>query len=241
MFLVPICQIQTFYIGSTRGPRRLSSSASAPPSENIIAQVGKIRRPDLIIKLFTTDDTSIIINIFFEGQNDFYVQVRSECLVIGGWQPAIWLDSNLNRGTSGSSNTFDNLPLSSPEFKVKDVECWALSGSLDLERRERRERSDDQQVGSTESLAFRRWRNMEDSRVGQVSRPDGMFGSPCIENETFFLKKKQFEASAENISRGSLVLEMLSLTEAERSDHQPLSDLTSSFTLGQDWTNSLHL
>ena len=191
------------------------------------------------LRYLRLNDTSIIKNIFFGGQNDFYVQVRSECLVIGGWQPAIWLDSNLNQGTSGSSNTFHNLPLSSPEFKVKDVECWAVSGSVELQRRER---SEDQQVGSTESLAFRRWRNMEDSRASQGNRPDGVFGSPCIENETFFLKKKQFEDSAENVSCGSLVLEMLSLAETERSDrHQPLSDLTSSFTLGQDWTNSLHL
>ena len=165
--------------------------------------------------------------------------MRSECLVIGGWQPAIWLDSNLNIGTSGTSNTFDNLPLSSPEFKVKDVECWAVSGSLEQESRER---SDLQQAGSSESLAYRRWRNMEDSRVSRVNRHDGS-PCPCIENENFFLKKKQFEASAENISRGSLVLEILSLTETERPNslQQPLSDLTSSFTLGQDWTNSLHL
>ena len=165
--------------------------------------------------------------------------MRSECLVIGGWQPAIWLDSNINLGTSGTSNTFDNLPLSSPEFRVKDLEVWTVSGSLGEERRE----GSDQQAASSESLAYRRWRNMEDSRGCRVARPHGTFGSPCIENETFFLKKKQFEASAENISRGSLVLEIMSLTETERpsSLQQPLSDLTSSFTLGQDWTNSLHL
>ena len=134
------------------------------------------------------------------------------------------------------SNTFDNLPLSSPEFRVKDLECWTVSGSLEEERRA----GSDQQAASSESLAYRRWRNMEGSRV---TRPHGILGSPCIENETFFLKKKQFEASAENISRGSLVLEILSLTETERpsSLQQPLSDLTSSFTLGQDWTKSLHL
>ena len=238
MFSVPICQIQTFYSGSTRGAQRLSYSASAPPSENIIAQVGT--RNPLIKRDLRLNDTSIIIkNIFFGGQNNFYVQVRSECLVIGGWQPAIWLDSNLNLGTSGTSNTFDNLPLSSPEFRVKDLEVWTVSGSLEEERRE----GSDQQAASSESLAYRRWRNMEDSRGCRVARPHGTFGSPCIENETFFLKKKQFEASAENISRGSLVLEMMSLAETERPNHlqQPLSDLTSSFTLGQDWTNSLHL
>ena len=81
---------------------------------------------------------------------------------------------------------------------------------------------------------------MEDSRLNQVNRPDGVFGSPCIENESFFLKKKQFEDSAENVARTSLVLEMMSLAETEKPHHQPLSDLTSSFTLGQDWTNSLH-
>ena len=46
MFSVPFCQIQTFYCGSTRGAQRLSSSASAPPSENIIAQVGNTQRPN---------------------------------------------------------------------------------------------------------------------------------------------------------------------------------------------------
>ena len=245
MFLVPFCQIQTFYCESTRAAQRLSSSASAPPSENIIAQVGNTQRPNLVIKIFTTEGhvMSIIRNIFFGGQNDFYVQVRSECLVIGGWQPAIWLDCNLNQGTSGSSNTFDNLPLSSPEFKVKDLECWAVSGAVEQEGREGRDRSEDQ-VGSSESLAFRRWRNMEDSRVSQVNRADGIFGSPCIETESFFLKKKQWEDSAGNpgVSGGSLVLEMLSLAETERTERDPaLSDLTSSFTLGQDWTNSLHL
>ena len=163
--------------------------------------------------------------------------MRSECLVIGGWQPAIWLDSNLSLGTSGSSNTFDNLPLSSPEFRVRDLECWRVSVQ------ERREGSDHQEAGSSEPLAYRRWRNMEASRVSLANRSDGICGSPCIENESFFLKKKQFENSAENISGGSLVLEIMSLTEAERQEppQQPLSDLTSSFTLGQDWTNSLHL
>ena len=185
MFLVPICQIQTFYSASTQGAQRLSSSASAPPSENIIAQVGTITL-SLSLRYLRLNDTPIIIkNIFFWGQNDFYVQVRSECLVIGGWQPAIWLDSNLSLGTSGSSNTFDNLPLSSPEFRVRDLECWRVSVQ------ERRESSDHQEAGSSEPLAYRRWRNMEASRVSLANRSDGICGSPCIENESFFLKKKQ--------------------------------------------------
>ena len=65
--------------------------------------------------------------------------MSSACLVIGDWQPAILLDSNLEHGTAGCSNTFSNLPLTSQEFQVKDMECWALTRSPSLEEGESRQ------------------------------------------------------------------------------------------------------
>ena len=42
--------------------------------------------------------------------------------MVGGYKPAIWLDENLDNGSSGVSNTFLNEPLTdTEEFKVRLV------------------------------------------------------------------------------------------------------------------------
>ena len=142
-----------------------------------------------------------------------------ECLVIGDWQPAIWLDSNLEHGTAGSSNSFSNLPLTSQEFQVKDMECWALTRSPSLERGESRE---------TESLSYRRGLDQ-----CQADLSDGISGSPGIETKC--------GDEAGTVSGCSLVLEMMSLEETQRSDlSRPPNHLSSFFPLSPERSNCLH-
>lgn len=51
--------------------------------------------------------------------------------MIGGYRPALWLDADMDRGASGSSNTFDNPPLvEGGEFRLRDCELWAISDAV---------------------------------------------------------------------------------------------------------------
>jgi len=62
------------------------------------------------------------------GENNYFTMGMTDGITIGGWLPALWLDSNLERGTTNCSPTFDNLPLTDEEtFTVRDMECWALA------------------------------------------------------------------------------------------------------------------
>jgi len=61
------------------------------------------------------------------GKNNYFMMCMPDGITIGSMLPAIWLDNNLERGTSNVSCTFDNLPLTDETFVVRDIECWALA------------------------------------------------------------------------------------------------------------------
>ena len=102
---------------------------------------------------------------------------------------------------------------------MKDMECWALTRSPSLERGESRE---------TESLSYRR-----ELDQCQADLSDGISGSPGIETKS--------GDEAGNVSGCSLVLEMMSLEETQRSDlSRPPNHLSSFFPLSPERSNCLH-
>ncbi|XP_019946536.2 TLD domain-containing protein 2 [Paralichthys olivaceus] len=65
----------------------------------------------------------------WSGENSYFVSGKLESLQIGGGGDgfALWLDSDLYRGSSFSSPTFHNEPLSTKEdFIVQNLEVWTL-------------------------------------------------------------------------------------------------------------------
>ena len=72
--------------------------------------------------------------MIISGHNSQYVQGRPESLVIGGDHPrgpALWLDRDMDRGSSGPSNTFDSPTLvTAGQFRLRDCELWALSDAV---------------------------------------------------------------------------------------------------------------
>ena len=61
--------------------------------------------------MMTGDRLVITCSLITAGHNSHYVQGRPESLVIGADRPpgpALWLDRDMDRGTSGPSNTFDS-------------------------------------------------------------------------------------------------------------------------------------
>jgi hypothetical protein len=68
------------------------------------------------------------------GLDNYFIQAMPDGVSIGGGLPAIWIDDNLDKGSSHTSPTFDNPPLSSePEFRVRQIECWGLDENIDWE------------------------------------------------------------------------------------------------------------
>jgi len=61
------------------------------------------------------------------GENNYFVQAMTDGISIGGWRPALWVDCNLEKGTTDVSPTFDNSPLTDENFVIKELECWALA------------------------------------------------------------------------------------------------------------------
>lgn len=39
---------------------------------------------------------------------------------------ALWIDEDLNQGRTESCSTFDNQPLTTEDFTIKALECWAF-------------------------------------------------------------------------------------------------------------------
>ncbi|XP_041062680.1 TBC1 domain family member 24 isoform X2 [Carcharodon carcharias] len=51
----------------------------------------------------------------------------AESIIVGGGScPALYIDGNLNHGTTGHSSTFDNLPLCSETFQISVLEVWSF-------------------------------------------------------------------------------------------------------------------
>jgi len=65
------------------------------------------------------------------GENNYFVQAMPDGISIGGWRPALWLDDNLEKGTTNTSATFDNSPLTDEHFIVRELECWALTENVE--------------------------------------------------------------------------------------------------------------
>jgi len=65
----------------------------------------------------------------WSGVNTFFIKSGQDYISIGGGDGryGLWLDSDLNRGTSTSCTTFMNPRLSATEdFVVKQLECWGF-------------------------------------------------------------------------------------------------------------------
>lgn len=62
------------------------------------------------------------------GENEYFLRCDQENMYIGSGNGrfAIWLDADLNQGRSQASPTFDNQPLTSEDFTLKTLECWAF-------------------------------------------------------------------------------------------------------------------
>ncbi|XP_023344494.1 TLD domain-containing protein 2 [Eurytemora carolleeae] len=61
------------------------------------------------------------------GENNYFIQCMPDGLSIGGWRAGIWIDNNLEKGTTDVSPTFENTALTDNNFVIKEMECWALS------------------------------------------------------------------------------------------------------------------
>ncbi|XP_076058334.1 TLD domain-containing protein mustard isoform X5 [Oratosquilla oratoria] len=62
------------------------------------------------------------------GENTFFMKGNNESLVIGGGDGnfGLWLDGDLYQGRTQPCKTFNNPPLTSEDFIIKAVECWAF-------------------------------------------------------------------------------------------------------------------
>eukprot|EP00095_Tigriopus_kingsejongensis_P000312 maker-scaffold292_size219010-snap-gene-0.23 protein:Tk00312 transcript:maker-scaffold292_size219010-snap-gene-0.23-mRNA-1 annotation:"oxidation resistance protein 1-like isoform x4" len=62
------------------------------------------------------------------GENEYFLRCDQNNIFIGSGNGrfAIWLDGDLNQGRTEASPTFDNQPLTSEDFTLKTLECWAF-------------------------------------------------------------------------------------------------------------------
>jgi len=176
---------------------------------------------------------------------DSTLQASPDCLVIGGFEHAIWLDENLEKGTTGVSNTFDNRPLTDQEFLVKDMECWALDesvasdvGTHDPSHRHNRSHDSNhsQEICNPAYLA---WRRMEECRqYSQQFKFDDIHGSPHIDREALYLKQKVYEE--ETIAGAGRVKFRMGddLIQSAMLRKSSMSNLTAPSTMSPDWTRS---
>ncbi|XP_038676136.1 TBC1 domain family member 24 isoform X3 [Scyliorhinus canicula] len=63
--------------------------------------------------------TSKATSMFMAGSAEYII-------IGGGSYPALYIDGNLNHGTTGRSSTFDNLPLCSETFQITVLEVWSF-------------------------------------------------------------------------------------------------------------------
>ncbi|XP_056620050.1 nuclear receptor coactivator 7 isoform X2 [Triplophysa dalaica] len=70
------------------------------------------------------------IKVFhWSGENSYFVKGNTDSLQIGGGggRLGLWLDADLDHGTTSRCSTFNNLPLSSKhDFIVQNLEVWAF-------------------------------------------------------------------------------------------------------------------
>eukprot|EP01121_Diplochlamys_sp_Union-15-3_P000017 TRINITY_DN10011_c0_g1_i1.p1 TRINITY_DN10011_c0_g1~~TRINITY_DN10011_c0_g1_i1.p1 ORF type:complete len:228 (-),score=52.68 TRINITY_DN10011_c0_g1_i1:64-711(-) len=64
------------------------------------------------------------------GENNFFINSRSDCLAVGGGEGkfGLWINEDLTQGSSYPCQTFSNESLgSSEEFEVSFLEIWAFT------------------------------------------------------------------------------------------------------------------
>ena len=153
-------------------------------------------------------------------------------MAIGGWKPAIWIDGNLEKGSSGSSNTFDNEPLTDENFLVKDIECWALDESIGSEMVENHPNSslrshDSRSSQEIFSQTYSRGRLNEECRHPGDFKFDDVCGSPFVDDDT---------------STDTKATARVRFRIGEEFKRIPsLSNLTTESVMSPDWTRSLHI
>ena len=171
-------------------------------------------------------------------------------MAIGGWKPAIWLDANLEKGSSGKSNTFDNDLLTDENFFVKDIECWALDESVASDVvKSHPSRSDFRSHDSNHSQevcnqAYSKWRQLEECRQQGQFKFDDMHGSPYIGRDEMYLKRKAFEeeGAVDAGVTGRVRFRIADdLIRSSLTQNPSLSNLTAPSIMSPDWTRSLYL
>ena len=62
------------------------------------------------------------------GENNYFFRLTNEGLIVGSGDGnfALWIDAEFYKGRSQSCSTFDSEPLTTEDFTVKVLECWAF-------------------------------------------------------------------------------------------------------------------
>ncbi|XP_069762361.1 TBC1 domain family member 24 [Narcine bancroftii] len=65
-------------------------------------------------------------NLTAKATSMFMAGSPDAIIIGGGGCPALYIDGNLNHGTTGCSSTFENLPLCSETFQISSLEVWGF-------------------------------------------------------------------------------------------------------------------
>ena len=78
--------------------------------------------------LFTFRNNELMTKYYSTSANNYYMSSDHEAIIIGsGGHASIFIDKNLEAGTSGRSKTYNNEVLSGGEhFQILDIEVWGL-------------------------------------------------------------------------------------------------------------------
>uniref|UniRef100_UPI00398E3331 TBC1 domain family member 24 isoform X1 n=1 Tax=Pristiophorus japonicus TaxID=55135 RepID=UPI00398E3331 len=71
-------------------------------------------------------------NLTSKATSMFMAGSAESIIVGGGGCPALYIDGNLNHGTTGRSSTFDNLPLCSETFQISVLEVWGFQDTMPI-------------------------------------------------------------------------------------------------------------
>eukprot|EP00096_Caligus_rogercresseyi_P014466 TRINITY_DN6985_c0_g1_i1.p1 TRINITY_DN6985_c0_g1~~TRINITY_DN6985_c0_g1_i1.p1 ORF type:complete len:471 (-),score=126.30 TRINITY_DN6985_c0_g1_i1:366-1778(-) len=79
--------------------------------------------------LFRVDPKGELETFHWTGENDYILKGASNSFGIGMSEGhfGLWLDEDLNKGETQRCSTFNNNPLTSHDFRVKNLECWTFT------------------------------------------------------------------------------------------------------------------
>ncbi|XP_072916180.1 TBC1 domain family member 24 isoform X1 [Hemitrygon akajei] len=113
-----------------------SDSFADSPEQPSVLDAESCKEPDLLASCEDPSDrlspflatrhfslTTKATSMFMAGNPD-------SIIVGGGGCPALYIDENLNHGTTGHSSTFDNLPLCSETFQISTLEVWGFQDNV---------------------------------------------------------------------------------------------------------------